>query len=89
LERIAARCRFLLEARRYRLSAMLTKELRSTLGDWQQANNALLRLNDPSLPLGKLDTKWLGEAAHNIEHQHETLRFATRCGNVIIIVFVG
>src|SRR5262245_60730655 len=88
LERACADRRLLLKPRGHRLRAVLAEELSGTLGDRQQAYDALLRLDDAAFPLGKLDAERLRETAHDIEDQREALGLAAG-GAFFVVVPVG
>src|SRR6185436_6961614 len=79
--------RLLLKPRRHGLSAVLAEELLRALGNRQQAHHALFRLDHPTFPSGQLNTKWLREAAHDIEYERETLGLAA--GGALFVVVIG
>ena len=56
------------------------------LYDRQQAHDALLRLDDAAFPLGKFYAERLGEAAHDVEDERESLGFSGGGARVVVIL---
>ena len=64
--------------------ALVTEKLTRPLRDRQQADDALLGLDDPVLPGIKMDAERLREAAHDVVDQREAF-----CGFAAAAVFFG
>ena len=77
--------RFLFESCGHGLRAVLAEELLRALRDRQQADDALLRLDDAAFPLWEIDAERLREAADDVEDEREALGLAAGSESFVFI----